>query len=877
MMSAILQTKLYIPQIRAADLVARPRLLAQMDQALNRKLTLVAAPAGFGKTTLVGSWVAERRPNVAWVALDEQDNELSRFLLYVVTALQSAVPDGGRQLPEPLEQEDLPPLDALLTPLLNELGTVDESLVLVLEDYHVINTQVVGEAVDFLLTHLPPQLHLVMTSRIEPDLPLARLRVRRQLNEICADDLRFTKDEAVDFFQQVMGLALSDSQITVLEARTEGWVAGLQLAALSLQGRSDIGAFVANFAGSHRYIMDYLADEVLDSQPANIRSFLLRTSILDRFCADLCATILEEQATAVQRLLESLEEANLFIVPLDDQRTWYRYHHLFADLLGHRLEQEYATEVSTLQRRAAYWFADNNLLPEAIDHALASADGDAIQQIFVLAARESLISARFSQTLRWYAQVPEQISRQQPRLMLYWGWLHLFVGQGDEAMIRLSQAEQCTILADDREAHALQQGLLGFLAMHNNDPAQAIPLLADAQDLAPSTDHVLCNLLGMLLARAKMSAGDLEGGLQQLVAIIAASPAIGDQRAMLDAYSTLDGVFNQHGAIEETLAVAERLIDRFETTTDVPAAGMGWMYLALGQHAYYLNDLPTALAYLEKGVDLAAQTDEWMASMALQMELVRLYCTLGQHLQARAIISELRRQNTQSDTLLTLFVDSAELLLAVRDSDIVKGTAIAERMGLTPSAYISPAFDVTYLIYARLLLAQGAYQEADQILATVEQIEKDLGYTHRLVLIAVLQAICAVGQRDDSTVVSALERAVHLAAPLGYLRLFLDEDAVIASYLPHVRTVAPAFVDQLLKLYDYQQTQPSSPLIEPLSDREREVLQLIAHGNSNRAIGEQLIISVGTVKKHTANIFGKLGVNSRTEAVAKARELGLLP
>ncbi|MEZ4707865.1 MAG: LuxR C-terminal-related transcriptional regulator [Caldilineaceae bacterium] len=878
MNAAILQTKLYIPQTRTADMVMRPRLVAQMDQSLTHKLTLVSAPAGFGKTTLVSTWLAHRQPATAWLSLDEQDNDLNRFLHYVMAALQTVHPALGRGLSERLDTGQQP-AEALLTPFLNEMGKLEVPLLLVLEDYHEIENPAVDQAVAFVLDHAPPHLHLIITSRVEPDLPLARLRVRRQLTEIRAGDLRLTQEEAVNFFRQIMGLDLTTAQITALEARTEGWIAGLQLAALSLQGRADTAEFVANFTGSHRFVMDYLADEVLNNQPSAIKEFLLHTSILERMCAALCDALTpsrgEHDPPKAQRVLEQLEQANLFLVPLDDRRVWYRYHHLFADLLQHRLAQTASAQVAKLHLGASQWLAANGFLAEAIHHVLLSEDEDEIERVFVLAARESLITARFSQTLRWFSQLPEALATQRPRLQLYWGWLHLFLGQEHEAAVRLAHAEDMQPAADDRATSALQQGLAGFLAMHTNHPAQAVSQLRDAQQLAPPDDELLRNLFGMLEARAKVLAGDLEGGLQLLVEVIARSPAMGNARVMLDAYSTLDGLFNQHGAILQTLTAAQRLIDRFEAAGDEQPAGMGWMYLALGQHAYHSNDLTAAMTYLEKGLACVARSGEWMAHAAIQMELIRLHHTLGRQRTARQIISQLRQHIHQAGDLLGIFTDSAELLLAVREGNLTHAAQVADQLGLSSTAYISPALDVTYLIYARLLLAQGAHEDAQRVLTAVEQIDQDLGYPHRLLVNALLQALCAHAKQDSETAVQHLERAVALGAPLGYTRLFLDEDPAIAEYLPAVRAVAPAFVDQLLKLFGRQQQQ-LSPLIEPLTDREVEVLNLIATGRSNRQISDNLIISVGTVKKHTASIFGKLQVSNRTEAVAKARELGLL-
>ena len=413
MPTSILATKLYIPPPRSKA-VPRPRLVARLNEGLHRKLTLISAPAGFGKTTLVSEWVAGCERPVAWLSLDEGDNDLARFLAYLVAALQTITADMGKGLLAGLQSPQPPPIELILTTLLNEITTIPDHFVLVLDDYHVIDAQPVDHALTFLLEHLPPQMHLVIATREDPQLPLARLRARGQLTELRAADLRFTPSEAAEFLNQVMGLNLSADDIAALETRTEGWIAGLQMAALSMQGRSDTASFIQAFTGSHRFVLDYLVEEVLQRQPERVRSFLLQTAILDRLSGPLCDAVTGREDG--RGMLDALERGNLFVVPLDDRRQWYRYHHLFADVLQARLMEEQPDQVSGLHRRASAWYEQNGLPSDAIRHALAAEDFERAADLIELAGpmvEESSLTATW---LGWVRALPDELVRIRPVL-----------------------------------------------------------------------------------------------------------------------------------------------------------------------------------------------------------------------------------------------------------------------------------------------------------------------------------------------------------------------------------------------------------------------------------------------------------------------------
>jgi LuxR family maltose regulon positive regulatory protein len=439
MSTPILTTKLYIPAPRL-NVVLRPRLIERLNEGLHGKLTLISAPAGFGKTTLVSAWVAACQRPTAWLSLDEGDNDPTRFLAYLVAALHTIAPNVGEGVLAVLQSPQSPPTESILTALLNEIATIPDNFVLVLDDYHVIEATPVDTALTFLLEHLPPQMHLLIATREDPQLPLARLRARGQLTELRAADLRFTPDEAAEFLKEVMGLNLSAEEIAALETRTEGWIAGLQMAALSMQGRADATSFIKSFTGIHHFVLDYLVEEVLQRQPDRIRSFLLQTSILDRLSGPLCDAVTGEEDG--RGMLEALERGNLFVVPLDDERQWYRYHHLFADVLQARSIEEQSNQDPPLHRRASEWYEQNGLRADAIRHALAAEDFERAAGLVELAWPAMRRSRQEATLLGWVKALPDELVRARPVLSVVYAWALLDGGELEAAEARLRNTER---------------------------------------------------------------------------------------------------------------------------------------------------------------------------------------------------------------------------------------------------------------------------------------------------------------------------------------------------------------------------------------------------------------------------------------------------
>src|SRR3712207_13717 len=521
MSTPILATKLYVPPPQPR-VVLRPRLIERLNEGLHRKLTLISAPAGSGKTTLVGEWVAAVERPAAWLSLDEGDNDPTRFRSYLVAALQTVAPDIGESVLGVLGSPQPPPTESLLTALLNEISTIPDDFVLVLDDYHVVDARAIDDALVFLLEHLPPRMHLVIATREDPHLPLARLRARGQLTELRASDLRFTLSEAAEFLNSVMGLGLSAEDIAALESRTEGWIAGLQLAALSMRGREDVSGFIRAFAGDNRYIVDYLVEEVLQHQPELIRSFLLQTSILERLSGPLCDAVTRQEDG--RGMLEALERGNFFVVPLDDKRHWYRYHHLFADVLNAHLMAEQPDQVSTLHRRASAWYEHNALAADAIRHALAAEDFERAADLIERAVPAIRRSRQEATLLGWLQALPDELFRSRPVLSVHYAGTLLQSGQLDGVETRLRDAERwLDTMADMSEMVVVDEEdfrrLPGSVAIYRAGIALVLGDVADtakytrrALDLVPQDDHLLCGSAAGRLGLAYWTSGDLEAG-----------------------------------------------------------------------------------------------------------------------------------------------------------------------------------------------------------------------------------------------------------------------------------------------------------------------------------------------------------------------------
>jgi LuxR family maltose regulon positive regulatory protein len=885
MPTLLLNTKLYVPPVRP-ELVPRPRLVDQLNAGLHRKLTLVSAPAGFGKTTLITEWLSTGERPFAWLSLDENDNDPARFLTYILAALQKIEPDIGQAAGAMLQAPQPPPPESLLTTLINDIAAVRQPLVVVLDDYHLIHTLPIHQLLAFLLEHQPPQMHLVLATREDPPLPLSRLRARDQVTDIRQADLQFAEGEASSFLRQVMGLDLSSADVRELQRRTEGWIAGLQLAALSMRRSDDIRRFVDDLSGSQRYILDYLVEEVFQRQPPAVQEFLVKTSILDRLSAPLCDAVRFGEAESHGGrgsscdLLLALDQANLFIVRLDESRQWYRYHRLFRDLL--RTQGEPADR-ALLHLRAARWYAEHGFLDEAMDHALAAEDWNEAECLVEPAAAQAINLGRFATVSRWLDAMPEARLRSSSGLATLKGWVLLPLGQFDAAGTWAALADDLLPADAPATSRALVTCLQIYVAYATLDIPRTIELAHQALELLEEGDpYGLRGAALANLASAQMVMGDVASATQAFREMARLGQEAGHLISMVGAWSSLAWLLHLQLEPHEAQALCRQALERAVGPRGTPLPLAGQAHIVLGMIAHDRNELAPAGEHLAQGVELSRQLGPTSGTFQAAFTLAWIQELSGEREAALATASAARQAAAQFNLpLIGAYVAACEADLHLRLGDVDAAARWAETAGLSPADTPQFAREGEYFTLARLLLARDRPAEARVLLANLEQYAQTRSLYRSLLTVHILRAKAERALGEEAEALAHLEKGLRLAAPAGYLRPFLDEGQAVLELLPRVRHLVPEFVGELLGGAPAEPVHPrpapsQQPLIEPLSERELEVLGLVAQGLSNREMAERLLITVGTVKTHVHNIYGKLGVRGRTQAAARARELELL-
>jgi LuxR family maltose regulon positive regulatory protein len=885
MLTPVLATKLYIPT-PPPHAVRRPRLLAQLNEGLHRKLTLISAPAGFGKTTLLSTWVAGGDRQAAWLSLDAGDSDPARFLIYLIAALRTIEPHIGAGVLGVLQSPQPPPTESILTALLNEITALSGSFVLVLDDYHVIDAKAVDADLTFLIEHLPPQMRLVLATREDPPLPLARWRARAQLSELRVTDLRFTPAEAAGFLNEVMGLHLSPEDIAALETRTEGWIAGLQLAALSMQGQAVPSRFVQSFTGSHHFVMDYLVEEVLQRQPESVQTFLLRTSILERMCGPLCDAVLIAPPGHGQETLEYLERANLFLVPLDNERRWYRYHHLFAELLRQRVhrsltsaESDAGDEVAELHRRASQWCEDHDLDLEAFHHAAAANDIERAERLIDGRGIPLHLRGAVTAILDWLAALPPAVLNARPSLWWRYGALLLVSGQSTGVEEKLDAAEAA--LPGGEEDDQTRQ-LIGQIAAARATLAltryQVEPMLVQSRRalayLRPTSLALRANA-HWTLGFAYSLLGDRAAARRALTEAIALSQMVGDIFTTILATIGLGNVQELDNQLYQAVETYRRVE---QMAGDQPLAIIYEAHLGLARVLYEWNDLDAAEQEGRQGLYLARQYDMVIDRFIVcEVFLARLKLARGDVDGAAAILAQAGEAARRQNFVYRIpEVAAMQVLTLLRQGDLPAAAHLAQTHNLP-------------LSQARVHLARGNPAAALALLEPLRRQMEAKEWADERLKVMVLQAIALYMHGEKDMARQRLGEALALAEPAGCIRIFVDEGRPMAHLLAEAaaRGVAPTYTRRLLAAFEAEQPvsedssprhpiPPAQPLIEPLSQRELEVLQLIAQGLSNQQISERLFLALDTVKGHSRKIFGKLQVQRRTQAVARARELGLL-
>jgi LuxR family maltose regulon positive regulatory protein len=921
----LLATKLFVPRPRP-DLVPRPRLLARLDAGLDAgRCSLLSAPAGAGKTSLLAAWLAQLDRPVAWLTLDERDQDAHQVLRYLVAACQTIAPACGRRALAWLEGPQPPPPEAVVTSLLNDLAALPAPGLLVLDDYQVVRAPAVHAAVGFLLDHLPSALHLVIASREDPPLPLPRLRARHQLTEVRAADLGFNLEEATAFLGAGMGLRLDEAQVAALVGRTEGWAAGLQLAGLALRDRPDPAAFVAAFTGGHRLVADYLMTEVLDRQPASTRRFLLATGVLDRLCAPLCDALLAPDADAPGAaraagggslgVLEELERANLFLVPLDDQRMWYRYHQLFADALRARLAREAGpTAAAALHRRAGAWFGREGLLPEAIGHALA---GDATEE--AAGWIEALTPTLFSRSAihrsleQWLATLPEPVVRARPLLCLQRAWLLMYRLQLEAAANWVEAARQALPAAVDgppspeiRRWRGAVTATQAYLATAGPAPApaQALALVEEALADLPENEMAFRSLAHHSLGQAALVQGQVDRAEQAFAAAATTGRAAGIVHGTLVATVQQVGLQRVRGARRQALATARAALAWAGEHTEPGTPGVGMLSVLLADLLRDGNALSAALPLATEGLRAVRQYgDAPPIALAASLSLAQQRLAEGKAAGAAAVLAEARPlvQDGPFAALAPLLeAVEAEVRLAQDDRAAAVDWAMTAALDPAVGAHFggvvfAAGIEALGVTPARILVAQGRdtgdaalLRQAEHHLEAAWQLAEGHGLGWLRLRVLILRALLADAQGDREAALGSLAAAVAQAQPEGVTRPFLDEGEPMATLLADLRMAAsdgrepaggasPAYLGTLLATFPGQEPAPDQTgLVEPLSARELEVLRLLAAGRSNAAMAADLFLEPSTVKTHLIHLYRKLGVHSRTQAVARARALRLL-
>jgi LuxR family maltose regulon positive regulatory protein len=885
----LLQTKWRLPILQSHFLITRSHLFEQLDAGLAGRLTLISAPAGYGKTTLIGQWIRSRLEKgsagndrglaICWVSLDDGDNDPVLFWSYVLAALEQAGISLGRQLLTSLTAPAAPPITAVITHLLNALETHEEQITFVLDDYHAINEGAVHEQVGYLIEHLSPRCHVILLTRADPPLPIARWRARRQMTEVRQVDLRFDIAETARLLNDMLALELTANDVAILERRTEGWVAGLQLVAIALgQQNVDRRAFIDSFAGSHHYIMTYLMDEVLQQLPEATQRFLEQTAVLRRLCAPLCSDVTGSKGCDL--LLQELYRRNLFLIPLDDAHYWFRTHHLFAELLGTRLQNEHTqAEIERLHRRAAQWYDENHFLEEAIYHALRCGDMAWAAEMVEKYARPVMHQGRLNTLLRWIDALDPQALARRPRLRLDQAWSLFLSGQA---------ARTKEILLDTRQSlqedpglaldHAIRGELAALLANCASIEADVEGVMVEVREALaylPADDHVF-------RARALNAAGSAQGLAGDTEQLVAASQEV-QRLALLDgnrflaahALSMIGDSRFQQGRLRDA-EVAYRRIIELGTGQNVPASfvGMGYSGLAAVQLERY--ELAQAAQSLDQGLAISGQG-------GIGYKHLDAYCTLSRLRDAQGDAAEAAAALKQAQTFAPLPWHKVLLAAYAVRFWLGQGELAAAQHwleGSLPRQAPVVVREVLEVTQARAALAEGNWPEVlalhDAVVTSAEHPSASrLARVFEMLLLRAL-ALEALGERDEA--LESLEKVVSLAAPEGAVLTFLELGPDLAVLLRALRDrgrVPQPFTDQLLRLFP-NTADSGMGMVEPLSDRELEVLRLIAAGKSNKDIAAALTVTLNTVKKHSSHIYGKLGVSGRTQAVARARELALI-
>jgi LuxR family maltose regulon positive regulatory protein len=863
-----------------------------MDEGFARKFTLISAPAGFGKTTLLVEWIHRNKKPVAWFSVDKKDNDPMHFLTYIIAGLQTLETAIGKAALTLIHSPQPPPIESILINLINDISRFPTDATLVLDDYHAVDVKPIHDLISFLLDHLPEHMHLVMATRSDPPLLLARLRSQNQLTELRAADLSFTADETADLFTKGLNLQLSADDIQLLETRTEGWIAGLQLAGLSLHGRKDPSNFLKAFKGDHRYIADYLTEEVLNRQPEQLRNFLLQTSILERLSESLCDAVTQQNNS--RQMLNTLENANMFVIPLDEERCWYRYHHLFADLLAQRLRTEQGDRVSDLHRRASQWFAENGFKNEAVDHALAAQDYNLAVQLIEEVAEIDWDRARESRILNWVKKLPDEKLDTNPKLCIFYARELFKSGYLDEAEKRLQAAEQ--MLESTSVSDRNKEGLLGriaviraYMSTRTGDFSRTILLSSQALKLLPTRDlnwrSVAATTLGMGYGPDKLVESQ-----QAYLEAMEISKAAGNIYYHIFAGSCLGAVMRGRGQLKEARDFCQKLLNLAIDNGIEQTGIVGSVYANLGIIFCEWNDLDEGIRLINKGIELSELGRDPVIVATCQVTLLRALMyrmDLAGAIKLMEDINE-RAGNFVLPPWITKTISALNVFFWLGSGNLDAALQWVQERGLNIDDKLDGLNEVEYIALAHILITQNKLDEADRLLQRLIENAKAGDRLYMMIEMRLMRVMIFYAKQDTAAALAELKLALSLAEPGGFIMILVSKGKPVAELLeeivavkkrdhdPAIAGFSLSFAKKLLSAFKAATPPKIEGLMDPISERELEVLRLIAAGLSNREIADKLFISLNTVKTHTKNINSKLNVNSRTKAITRAKELGLL-
>jgi LuxR family maltose regulon positive regulatory protein len=866
----LLATKLNVPPTRP-HIVSRPRLLEKLEENLNFNLVLVSAPAGFGKSTLLSEWTrsSQLKVGTAWVSLDEGDNDPIRFWDYFITAIQTLQPSCGEKILPWLHSSQPPSADSMLTALINELSAVKNDFVIVLDDYHLITSQQIHAGIIYFIEHIPPHVHLVIASRADPPLPLARFRGKDMMLELHTDDLRFTADETTSLMKALKTPALTAKDITALDERTEGWAVGLKMAALSMKGSKDITGFVADFTGSQRYIMDYLMEEVLKKQSQETREFLMKTSVLETLNNPLCSFITGRKDS--QEILFNLERDHLFIVPLDESRQWYRYEHLFADLLRHQCGSVYGMEqVAALHRQASQWYEENDFPDEAIHHALEAKDWQRVMVLVDINYEVRRKRGEYNTLIGWFQAIPEEILREYLRLYSHYASLLAATGQAEATEVALNYLEALSLDDASRGEVTFTRGIV---LRHHGD-RRCIELFENAFSLLPPDEVAMRCRVAASIAHVRQRYNDFQEAEKWATTACELGQQAGDILSVRMAMGQIGIINSYQGKLKRAIEIYKKANELARHT-----AWLDQSYDMLCMNLYYLNDLEASAENARlaiEGYEKSGENTGMITAFRFQAEIC---LARGDEVEADALMTKLDEASRHPSIDSTWYASyiAARVRYAIQRNNIEEASTWGEQLPDLASIMLADR-----PITARLLLAEGKREPAARLLREMYEKVIQLGATIMVIRVRIYQALAA---DNDDQALEFLTEALTMAEPERIIRLFVDEGTLLKPLLEKalVRQITPNFTRKLLDIIEeeeqYRQAKKrtsTSALPGLLSERELEVTRLLATDVSNQYIADQLCVSLGTVKTHVHHIIEKLEVKDRRQAVQRAKELKLL-